>query len=161
MRLTNVDNQKLHAVVVLCVQITETHRLLDERRSGETPENKRHRFFTPEVRKTYRMVTIGIPQFKSGGDVSGLWCKWIVMLMPSSGIFTVLNGFIQCYSPGICCRSIFQNRQGDRRDVNLDLQDFMGVLVAHAAQQDAVPRSQFVHEPKYRASVLCILNLVS
>lgn len=67
MCFTNVDDQKLYAVAILFIEISEAHGPLDERRSGEAAEDKRDGLLASEIRQPNCVLSI----FTSDSSKSG------------------------------------------------------------------------------------------
>ena len=72
-------------VVILCVEVFETHGPFDKGRSGEAAEDQRYRFVPSKVRKVHGTFAAHVAQLKVGGDVPGFGCQGIEPLLPRPG----------------------------------------------------------------------------
>ena len=91
MCFTNVDCQELHAVVILLIEISETHGPFDIGRSGEATEDQRHWLATLEVRETNGILTVHIVQLEIWSDVPNFGRKSIEPLLPGTIFSPVLS----------------------------------------------------------------------
>jgi len=81
----------LDLVMMLFVEVMETHRPPDERRSGVTAEDQRNRFLNMEVREANRILPVCVPKFEIRGHVSNLWSKGIQFLLLVLVCFSIFD----------------------------------------------------------------------
>ena len=93
MCFTNVDCQELHAVVILLIEVVETHGPFDVGRSGEATEDQRHWLTTLEVIEANGILTIHIVQLEIWSDVPSFGRKIIEPLLPGT-IFSLISSTV-------------------------------------------------------------------
>jgi len=101
-----VRDQELHAIAILCVQVTEAHGLSDKGRSGKAPKDEGHRVPSTQVREAHRIFATDVDtehpvivQLKVWSQLARPGGEQIAARVPSSGLVLALKGLGRPYGP--------------------------------------------------------------
>ena len=111
-RFPNIDHQELQAVVMLPVEVVETHGPVCERRSGVAAEYQCHGFSTSVVGQSNRVLAIHITQLEIRGNISRLGCMGLEPFLPGSMLSPISHTFqhqgtVSCALPSFISRLIY------------------------------------------------------
>jgi hypothetical protein len=83
MCFSNINHEELHTVIILLMEVVETHGPLHIGWSGIATENQRYRLPGPEAGEANGVLTVYVVEFEIRGDIPDFRCKGIVLLLPS------------------------------------------------------------------------------
>jgi len=91
MGLADVNHDELHLIMILPMEITETHGPLGERRSSKTPKNQGDGAHVMEIRQPDMMFPGDIEKLEIWRFLTNLWRCGVVLCLPVIELFSVME----------------------------------------------------------------------